>query len=61
MRSEDLHPSGYIWEKTEQRASAKMIAAWGIDYMHLAKYHDQWKIVHVLWQTSSHLQEAKHD
>jgi len=50
-----------IYEVLDQTASAKLIAAWGIDYMHLAKYHDQWKIVHVLWQTSSHLQEAKHD
>ena len=50
-----------IYEVLDQTASAKLIAAWGIDYMHLAEYHDQWKIVHVLWQTSSHLQGAKHD
>ena len=50
-----------IFEVLDQTASAKLIAAWGIDYMHLAKYHEQWKIVHVLWQTSSHLEEAKHD
>jgi hypothetical protein len=50
-----------IYEVLDQTASAKLIAAWGIDYMHLAKYHDRWKIVHVLWQTSSHLQETKHD
>ena len=50
-----------IYEVLDHTASVKLIAAWGIDYMHLAKYYDQWKIVHVLWQTSSYLQEAKHD
>src|SRR5260370_38884238 len=50
-----------IYEVLDHTASVKLIAAWGIDYMHLAKYHNQWKIVHILWQTSSHLQETKHD
>lgn len=40
-----------LYEVLDQTASAKLIAAWGIDYIHLAKYHSQWKIVHVLWQT----------
>jgi hypothetical protein len=34
-----------------QTASAKLTAAWGVDYFHLAKYDGDWKIVHVLWQT----------
>ena len=40
-----------IYEVLDHTASAKLIAAWGIDYMHLAKYSDTWMIVHVLWQT----------
>jgi tellurite methyltransferase len=40
-----------IYEVLDHTASAKLIAAWGIDYMHLAKYGDKWMIVHVLWQT----------
>ncbi len=50
-----------IYEVLDQTASVKLIAAWGIDYMHLAKYNGKWKIIHVLWQTSAHLQEAKHE
>ena len=34
-----------------QTASAKLTAAWGVDYFHLAKYGGKWKIVHVLWQS----------
>lgn len=41
-----------LYEVLEQTASIKLIAAWGIDYMHLAKYNGKWMIVHVLWQTS---------
>lgn len=40
-----------IYEVLEQTASIKLIAAWGIDYMHLAKYDEKWMIVHVLWQS----------
>ena len=40
-----------IYEVLDHTASAKLTAAWGIDYMHLAKYGDKWMIVHVLWQT----------
>ncbi len=35
----------------DQTASVKLIAEWGIDYMHLAKYDGRWKIVNVLWQS----------
>ena len=31
-------------------ASAKVIASDWIDYMHLAKWNGEWKIVNVLWQ-----------
>ncbi len=45
-----------IYEVLDHTASAKLSAAWGIDYMHLVKYNDKWMIVHVLWQM--HPQEA---
>jgi hypothetical protein len=40
-----------IYEVLDHTASVKVVAWWGIDYMHLAKYDDRWLIVHVLWQT----------
>jgi len=40
-----------IYEVLDQTASIKLIADWGIDYMHLAKYEGEWKIVNVLWQS----------
>lgn len=35
---------------SEKTASVKLIADEWIDYMHLAKLNDTWKIVNVLWQ-----------
>ncbi len=49
-----------MYEVLDHTASVKLIAAWGIDYMHLAKYHGKWMIIHVLWQTHPH-NEATHD
>jgi hypothetical protein len=40
-----------IFEVLDQTASAKLVAQWGIDYFHLAKYEGKWKIVNVLWQS----------
>ncbi|MGH2495845.1 MAG: nuclear transport factor 2 family protein [Ktedonobacteraceae bacterium] len=40
-----------VYDILDQIASAKLIAWWGTDYMHLAKYHGKWMIVQVLWQT----------
>jgi len=40
-----------IYEVLDQTASAKLEAWWGIDYLHLAKFNGEWKIVHVVWQT----------
>ncbi len=40
-----------ILDLLNQTASAKLTAAWGVDYFHLAKYAGKWKIVHVLWQS----------
>ena len=40
-----------VYDVLDKIASAKLIGAWGIDYMHLAKYDGKWKIVQVLWQS----------
>lgn len=40
-----------VLDMLDQTAAAKLTAAWGVDYFHLAKYDGKWKIVHVLWQT----------
>ncbi|HMV51021.1 MAG TPA: nuclear transport factor 2 family protein [Blastocatellia bacterium] len=40
-----------VFEVLDQTASAKLVAQWGIDYFHLAKYEGKWKIVNVLWQS----------
>jgi hypothetical protein len=40
-----------IYEVSDQTASAKVTAVWGIDYLHLAKYDGKWKIINILWQT----------
>ena len=41
-----------VYEVLDQTASAKITALWGIDYMHLAKYDGQWKIINILWQAN---------
>jgi hypothetical protein len=40
-----------IFEVTDKTASAKLVAEWGMDYFHLAKYDGKWMIVNVLWQS----------
>lgn len=40
-----------IYEVLDRTASVKLTAAWGVDYMHLAKLDGTWKIVNVLWQS----------
>jgi hypothetical protein len=40
-----------IFEVSDQTASVKVTASWGIDYMHLAKYDGKWKIINILWQS----------
>ena len=40
-----------IYDISDQTATAKLTAFWGIDYLHLAKYDGRWKIINVLWQT----------
>ena len=40
-----------IFEVQDQTASAKLVADWGTDYFHLAKFDGKWMIVNVLWQS----------
>ena len=40
-----------VFDVLDQTASAKLVAAWGIDYFHLAKYDGKWKIINVVWQS----------
>lgn len=40
-----------VFEVSDQTASAKVTAVWGIDYLHLAKYDNRWKIINILWQS----------
>ena len=40
-----------ILDILDQTAAVKVYAWWGSDYLHMAKYEGDWKIVQVLWQT----------
>jgi hypothetical protein len=40
-----------VLDVLDQTATAKVRAAWGIDYMQLAKFDGTWKIVNIVWQT----------
>jgi hypothetical protein len=40
-----------VFDVLEKTAAAKLIAGWGIDYLHLAKYDGRWKVEHVIWQS----------
>jgi hypothetical protein len=40
-----------VFDVTDQTASAKLTAMWGIDYLLLGKYNGQWMISHVMWQS----------
>lgn len=39
-----------VLDVLDKTAAAKIVANWGIDYMQLARYDGQWKIVNILWQ-----------
>jgi hypothetical protein len=40
-----------IYDVLDQTATAKLVAEWGIDYLHLAKFDGKWMIINVLWQS----------
>lgn len=46
-----------VYDLLDQIATAKLIAWWGIDYMHLAKYNGKWMIMDVFWQTHPHQED----
>ena len=39
-----------VFEVLDKTASARITAAWGVDYMHLAKVDGRWMIRNILWQ-----------
>ena len=41
-----------IYDLNSKTASAKLTAAWGIDYFHLGKVDGEWKIYNVMWQST---------
>ncbi len=48
---EDAPRKVTLFEVLDRTAAASCRAAWGIDFLHLAKYGEDWKIVQVLWQS----------
>ncbi len=40
-----------VLDVLDQTASAKIVAHWGIDYMHLAKVDGRWMVRQILWQS----------
>lgn len=40
-----------VFEVVDKTASAKVTAAWGIDYIHLVKENGTWFVMNVLWQS----------
>ncbi len=46
----DQQKDVFILDIYENTASAKAIMSGWIDYMHLAKWNGEWKIVNVLWE-----------
>lgn len=49
--AQDAPKEAIVFDVADQTASAKVTASWGIDYLHLAKYVGQWKIINILWQS----------
>ncbi len=49
--NEDSPKKIEIYDINSKTASAKLTAAWGIDYFHLGKVDGQWKIFNVMWQS----------
>ena len=53
----DRHKDVTILDIYQNAASAKIYASGWVDYLHLAKWYGQWKIVNVLWEL--HPQQKK--
>jgi hypothetical protein len=57
LKSEGYVPAGAthkieILDLMDKTAAVKVEAFWGVDYMHLIKEQDAWKIRHVVWQSA---------
>jgi hypothetical protein len=40
-----------ILDQLNRTAAVKLEAVWGVDYVHLAKYDGEWKMLQVIWQS----------
>lgn len=40
-----------VLDVLDKTATAKLVAFWGIDYLHLVKVGDTWQIENVIWQS----------
>ena len=40
-----------VLDVLDKTASAKLVADWGVDYMHLAKLDGRWMIKNIIWQS----------
>jgi hypothetical protein len=40
-----------VLDVLDKTASAKLVADWGVDYMHLAKVDGRWMIKNIIWQS----------
>ncbi|NNE27753.1 MAG: hypothetical protein HKN09_12985 [Saprospiraceae bacterium] len=49
--NEDSPKDIVIFEVKDKTASAKLTAAWGVDYFHLGKIDGKWYIMNVIWQS----------
>jgi hypothetical protein len=49
--SKDAPKEVTVFDVLDQTASVKLVAEWGVDYMHLAKFDGKWMIVNVLFQS----------
>jgi CubicO group peptidase (beta-lactamase class C family) len=49
--SKDAPKEITVFDVLDQTATAKLVAEWGIDYMHLAKFDGKWMIVNIIWQS----------
>lgn len=51
MVNENTPKKIVIYDINSKTATAKLTAEWGIDYFHLGKYNNEWKILNVIWQS----------
>jgi len=49
--SKDAPKEVTVFDVLDQTATVKLVAEWGVDYMHLAKFDGKWMIVNVLFQS----------